>query len=438
MKSIARVLIFVCLASLVAGSLTCDLNRKHGGRTWKKAPEESAVPDPPDPELYDRFGGWKGLQSHATGFFRVELVGGSLWLITPEGNAFLSKGVNAFWCPAANQDEVIDWLQRIGFNTLGAWSSTGKNQRIVQTRIPYAELLNLAKTYAGIKGPRGKNWPDIFSEKFEASVREQAREKVMPHASDPYLIGWWTDNELKWAGENPALLDAYMDLPSDAAGRRAVEDFLAETFGSLKLPEDPALLEKARDGFVEKAVRHYAEVTTSAIREYDENHLILGPRIFFTPIPWRNTMPERLGGFEALARAGRGHWDVLSINAYFDDAPTQRLRKVQNLFQGPILISEFNIWSANEDQGKGGDAEWEARAEISIAGASLQLPELFAEPYIVGYHYFPFSNPAAPRDNNSRAGLVNFEGEPREALIKALSAINSEIEEIHRSGTGRE
>jgi hypothetical protein len=308
----------------------------------------------------------------------------------------------------------------------------------VQPRLPYAELLNLLKSYASIKGPRGKDWPDMFSGKFAESVLKQAEEKVKPLASDPYLIGWWTDNELRWAGENPHLLDAYMKLPSDAPGRQAAERFLSDTFGSPTLPVDASRLESARDGFVEIAVRHYAEVTTKAIREYDPNHLILGPRIFFTPVPWRNIMPDRLGGFEAVARGARGYWDVLSINAYFDQAPTYRLRKVSNHFQGPILISEFNIWSANEEHGKGGEAEWAARAEISVAGSREQLPELFAEPYIVGYHYFPFSNYEAPRDNNSRAGLVNFEGAPRELLVDALRTINLGLEEIHSSGMSKE
>lgn len=41
----------------------------------------------------DRFGGWKGKQFKATGFFRVE-QNERWWLVTPEGNAFLSFGIN--------------------------------------------------------------------------------------------------------------------------------------------------------------------------------------------------------------------------------------------------------------------------------------------------------------------------------------------------------
>ena len=41
----------------------------------------------------DRYGGWKGKQFKVTGSFRVE-KDERWWLITPEGNAFLSFGIN--------------------------------------------------------------------------------------------------------------------------------------------------------------------------------------------------------------------------------------------------------------------------------------------------------------------------------------------------------
>ena len=46
------------------------------------------------PEL-DRFGGWTGKRFKATGFFRLE-KDERWWLVTPEGNAFLSFGINHF------------------------------------------------------------------------------------------------------------------------------------------------------------------------------------------------------------------------------------------------------------------------------------------------------------------------------------------------------
>ena len=41
----------------------------------------------------DQYGGWTGKKFEATGFFRVE-KDERWWLVTPEGNAFLSFGIN--------------------------------------------------------------------------------------------------------------------------------------------------------------------------------------------------------------------------------------------------------------------------------------------------------------------------------------------------------
>ncbi|MCL5281936.1 MAG: hypothetical protein M1376_18735, partial [Planctomycetes bacterium] len=94
----------------------------------------------------DRYGGWNRLQFEATGYFRVVERAGVWWLVTPEGNAFISKGVNNVSFRADNAPQLgyspyeravqakygsqeawakaaVARLYGWGFNTLGAWSS---------------------------------------------------------------------------------------------------------------------------------------------------------------------------------------------------------------------------------------------------------------------------------------------------------------------------
>ena len=63
--------------------------------------------DAVDADVLDRFGGWTGRKFGATGFFRVE-KDDRWWLVTPEGNAFLSFGINHlspdFWRQDYNRD----------------------------------------------------------------------------------------------------------------------------------------------------------------------------------------------------------------------------------------------------------------------------------------------------------------------------------------------
>lgn len=42
----------------------------------------------------DRYGGWTKLRFEATGFFHASARDGIWWLVSPEGNTFISKGVN--------------------------------------------------------------------------------------------------------------------------------------------------------------------------------------------------------------------------------------------------------------------------------------------------------------------------------------------------------
>jgi hypothetical protein len=93
----------------------------------------------------DPFGGWKAKRFEATGFFRTEHDGTRWWLVTPEGHAFLSFGINHYhagwWTEDYNRDHwtrafgaqrpwdeawqagfrraAVADLERLGINTLG-------------------------------------------------------------------------------------------------------------------------------------------------------------------------------------------------------------------------------------------------------------------------------------------------------------------------------
>jgi hypothetical protein len=63
-------------------------------------------------------GGWKAKRFNATGFFRVEKED-RWWLVTPEGNAFLSRGINHLapdlWKQNYNREV---WKKKLGLQNL--------------------------------------------------------------------------------------------------------------------------------------------------------------------------------------------------------------------------------------------------------------------------------------------------------------------------------
>ncbi len=201
---------------------------------------------------YDRFGGWLGLKTEATGFFRTERIRSTWWLVDPEGNAFLSKGVNHIsftgdHAPAlgyapygqvtqAKYGDIRTWaeatIQRLrawNFNTVGAWSSP----EAFDEEMPYTVILNIA---AGAGTWQRGFFPDVFSPDFARIAEQKARRLVAPAAQDPYLLGYFLDNELRWGPDwrSPrTLFDDFLALPQDAPGKKALVASLRQLYGTL-------------------------------------------------------------------------------------------------------------------------------------------------------------------------------------------------------------
>ncbi|MEO1999453.1 MAG: hypothetical protein ABGZ17_29760, partial [Planctomycetaceae bacterium] len=162
----------------------------------------------------DRFGGWKGKQFEATGFFRVE-KDHRWWLVTPEGNAFLSFGINHLhtnlWKQPYNRET---WQERLGLTelkgpefhrALRSWfirerGAYGFNTLGVHTSLP---ALNTPEPFMPYMRPihfvdiphwkdeiPDTSFVDVFSQSFELRCDRLAREFAEPTRTDPFLLGY--------------------------------------------------------------------------------------------------------------------------------------------------------------------------------------------------------------------------------------------------------
>ena len=77
---------------------------------------------PAAPNGRDVYGGWSELRLESTGFFRLDMRDGICWMVTPEGNAFVSKGVNHVSFRADNAPKLgYSPYQRAVQNKLNSW-----------------------------------------------------------------------------------------------------------------------------------------------------------------------------------------------------------------------------------------------------------------------------------------------------------------------------
>ncbi len=351
----------------------------------------------------DRYGGWRGVRSEATGFFRVEKQDGRWWFITPEGHAFLSAGVNHVDYRKDYSNEFVDFvaahLAQWRFNTIG-WSQElmsrdPKSGAMVHSRgwgpkqyaranMPYAHLIR----FTDIEWYVEEQFPDVFSEAFTQKCDRLAQEVCTELRDDPNLIGYFyadTPNWPRWAEE---------------VGRQRLE----------------------------AVARQYYQVIHDSIRRYDTNHLLLGDRYKGDRVITIGR--DKVNGLpHEVLHAMKSTVDVLSVE-YFDvllmnrfvtpDQLRTDLARWYGVAGKPVLISDMLYLAPTELLKVGEKApcyvpDQKARGEAYVRFAETA----FTQPYVVGLHWCAFM------ENHSRkSGLKNYLDEPYEECVRQMQRFN--------------
>ena len=395
----------------------------------------------------------------AEGYFRVEQRAGVWWFITPSGSPALSIGVNNI----SYRGDVIHgttqhpyfeniskiypdqsaWIQaetkRLSlwaFNTIGSWSDPALWGRTM----PYAVILDIA-TRSGADWLKGIP-VDVYSSRFESTAQKIAKEECAPRANDPELIGYFSDNELRWGPDwrgKQNMLAMYLNLPSDAPGRQHAIDFLKKQYSgqvqklnrawgvhSKSFAEVPAetrtkAFQADNSKFLGMVARRYFQVCAGAIHAADPNHLYLGAKFAETP-------PD------PVLRAS-ADTDVVSVDIYrFDPRPT--VEHIYRLTRRPVLVAEFAFRAEDSGlpntQGAGPKVPNQAARARAYSNYVKWLESM---PEAVGYHWFEWCDePHEGRfdGENSNYGLVNIHDQPYTEFVKAVTQANRDAIEVHQ------
>lgn len=379
---------------------------------------------------YDRYGGSRRVRGSRTGFFHVEFINGRWWFVTPGGHGFLSKGVDHInWhterpgSPPVPPADPVEWatktarqLREWNFNTAASWAEP----EFAHAGIVYAPVLDLA----GAADPDdlwlNRKVFDMYSPASQAAIQESARKRIGDLASNPWVLGYFTDNELRWGAEwksKESLLEMYLKLPAESPGRRTVEAFLAER-GKIIETMTPA----DKDDFLEKVAAEYGRLTRDAIRKYDKVHLILGCRFAgYAP--------------DAALRGVSKYFDVISYNDYGAKAPLEMLRHMTAVTGKPVMITEFSFKAMDSGlaNAKGGGKPVATQMDRADS-FERYATDLATLPGFLGYHWFQyFDQPKEGRaidGENSNYGVVRIDGTPWEALTERMKTVNGRLERV--------
>ncbi len=391
----------------------------------------------------DKYGGWLAQKGKATGFFHMEQVGNRWWMITPEGHAYYMLAVTG--APDKEYDRCKSW----GLNAIAAEPRSPE----AAGKMPYTKILyffNHGKTLpiarnAGI--PPWVTFPDVFDPEWVKKCDEYAQAALAPLANDPWLIGYYIDNEPNFSG----WYEVVTHLPQDAPFRKAFVEVARayyadkpgqlakdwKAFGAstaddlLKAEGDaPVLPELAAIWQVAVAEQAFGTIDRAA-KKADPNHMNLGTRMI-------NAVPPSPGVFVVMGK----HMDVVSWNLYSlwsDRLLTQiftLLPAIYEMTKKPILTSEFTF--------RGGDTRCPntTGAPPSVptqgdraVGYLSYMSAVASLPFHVGVCWYKYGDdgldlPWGRYGEDCNFGMVDGYNRPYASLVQTLRLVNGSIYEL--------
>lgn len=339
---------------------------------------------------------------------------------------------------AAWRDRVLGRLRSWGINTLGNWSELEWFQDQ-----PFPFTVALSTRFDDL--PRIGRFSDIFADGWEAAFRKRVEAMAGPLRQNPWLVGYFVDNELPWRNLGRLLAEA----PAESAVKRAwVQAAVAwsggwEGMGKLlgtahanetslagwKPPEKGVAVPEGVTALLEAGAAWYAEEYFRKVREVvkavDPNHLYMGCRFV-----------RQRPSAEICRTAGR-YCDVVTVNSYALWPRQEQFGEWHALTGRPILIGEhhFPLWSERQLP-----PVYPAFTAAERERFYEQLLRKWAEqPWSVGSHWYQFCDQpltGRPSDGeNQPVGLVDITDTPHPELVAALAKAVPRIEEWH-AGSG--
>jgi hypothetical protein len=338
---------------------------------------------------------------------------------------------------------AVERLRAWGFNTIGNWSEPGLLARRELAYVVPIHIYGVSANYARVSSGWGK-MPDPFDPAFVAAVDRDVLKEASVYRDDPYLIGYFVDNELAWGLSQTVdpqlrygLAVEALKLGAVSPAKRAFIGQLAEKYRDVEnftaawgitASSWGALLENgltlSSEALARPAVTDdlhaftalfaetYFRVVAEAIRRHDPNHLYLGSR-FQARTP------------EAVAACAK-YCDVVSFNVYREDLSSKEWARFHALGK-PALVGEFQFGSTDTGLFWPGLYDVAVEAERGPAYAGY-LRSALADPDIVGLHWFQYvDEPLTGRlldGENGHMGFVSVADVPYAGLVSAAREAN--------------
>ncbi len=330
-------------------------------------------------------------------------------------------------------------LKRWGFNTIGVGVNNYFDERVMdylaKAEIPFVWTL---KHFPQTKASIFRDFPDVFSAEYASQAATFAKQ-LEPFVGNPYLIGYFINNEPEWLFQHSVnLAERLLASPHQLASKDRLVDFLRRkyaTVAALNAAWNTAFAdfadlhtplagadqksEQARldlDEFSKILVDQYGRVTSEALLAVDPDHLNLGMRYAY---PHEKTI------------AGFTYFDVFSFNRYTEN-PVPDLQRVTGLCDKPLLIGEWHFGGSDKGLLANGLVAAANQTERGLA-YSFYLENCLAQPAFVGAHFFEYNDqPVLGRFDGEcmQHGLIDICNRPYEDMLANLVKTNAKLYQL--------
>jgi hypothetical protein len=422
----------------------------------------------------DKYGGTTAIKGEATGFFHIEKIDGRNWFITPDGNAFFAvalshmlSGESDVACQNVYGGDADAWLKgsfekarEMGFNcALGSATSPERNLNGF-VDVPKAEKLFRKANFpfaVGVillKHPwefvDDETLPDIFHPDYEQLIQSRAAEVCPRYKDDPLCMGYYYG--FGAFNKSDEWVNHHFSLPAGSPGREVLSDLLIKRYDndvkkfnavygtSLKdmselkstfdltyekdyerrnYPRVGKALDKRKLADFEAIVSHMCvslyKLGHSAIRRWDENHLILGSFIKEWALSidsWKKAAP---------------YVDMIAPQHVNEFISVNDIADATNL---PIILSDeyFGFhYPGKTGSLHAGLVSHDARGEVYHAN----LIRHCKDPQVMGVTYCAcmYDQGGNTLAKNNQNGFYSLDGRPRKKLIEAVTELNRSVYE---------
>ena len=431
----------------------------------------------------------KKFKAEATGFFYTKQdETGRWWFIDPAGNGFFACAVDAVsWGGRASEELGYSTFKRYNQARFGSekeyilhtrkvlddwgFNSAGTCMPSFTPYIPFSCNLMIGSTFASrgddynicpYLGSAGSPLPNPFHPRFGEYAKERFMMKAGKEIENPYFIGYFCDNELKWAG-NPMALDGsglFNTVMKKRAGHTAkialikfirekannnideFNKFWGTNFNSFdEIANAKALDHKTpeqlevKKGFLALAADTYFKTIRDSIKEIDKNHLFLGCRYAGV-----------YQAHEIIWKANAKYCDVVTFNMYptfdrvrnqmygKDSTMTEIFDRLYKLCGKPMMVTEWAFMGLDSELPCtiGAGQRFYTQAERAEA-AKLFYKLMLSHKSIIGSVWYQFAD--SPQQGirrkfpeNSNYGIFNKYGKPYRELVEAFKEVNQDID----------